>query len=550
MRPEIASLICPTIYEKLLNNENVERYEHVKGVGSDVFFIDHTYPEKANDDKDRSHSNLHEAEYLVALCKYFLKQGYRPTEITVLTMYRGQLLELKKRMHKSDYSGVRVAAVDDFQGEENEIILLSLVRSNSDGKIGFLSIENRICVSLSRAKIGLFVIGNLSMLRDKDNTVWPKILAYLSQRGYVGKELSPCCEVHPKNVVSASTAKDFLKCPEGGCQQKCDFRLSCDHSCPRLCHPVDREHRNTKCKQNCPKILQCGHKCKYKCHQCKEGCQPCSEPMIKRIDRCGHEVEMPCHQNPLKFACTEPCGKILDCGHLCQELCSRVCTTHCRVHVEKEMPCGHVNNIPCYFDASSTSIQCMEPCDENLDCGHKCSGRCGLCQRGRLHVRCQSQCGRRLVCSHVCNFSCSSSCPPCMKECNNYCVHSRCQRKCYELCVPCAEPCRWKCEHFKCTRLCSEMCDRPPCNEPCKRILKCGHPCIGLCGEKCPTKCRICDREEVCEILFGNEEDEDARFIQLEECGHVIEVMSCDKWMKQKKRRQASRSSVQVLSKM
>ena len=534
MRPEIASLICPTIYEKLLNNENVERYEHVKGIGSDLFFIDHTHPEKANDDKDRSHSNLHEADFLVALCKYFLKQGYRPTEITVLTMYRGQLLELKKRMRKADYSGVRVAAVDDFQGEENEIILLSLVRSNSDGKIGFLNIENRICVSLSRAKIGFFVIGNLSMLRDKDNTVWPEILANLSQRGYVGKELSLCCQVHPKNVVLASTAKDFLKCPEGGCQQKCDFRLICGHSCPRLCHPVDREHRNTKCKQKCPKVLKCGHKCKYKCHQCKEGCKPCSEPMIKRIDLCGHDVEMPCHQNPLEFDCTEPCGKILDCGHVCQELCSKKCTTHCRADVEKMLPCGHIRPVPCCFIASKSTIECMQPCDAILDCGHKCSGRCGLCQRGRLHMRCQSRCGRTLVCNHICNFPCSFSCPPCMENCNNYCVHSRCQRRCYELCVPCAEPCKWKCEHFKCTRLCSELCDRPPCNEPCKKKLKkCGHHCIGLCGEKCPNKCRICDREEVCEIFFGNEEDKNARFIQLEECGHVIEVTACDVWMEQ-----------------
>ena len=534
MRPEIASLICPTIYDKLLNNENVEQYEHVKGVGSDVFFIDHTYPEKANDDKDRSHSNQHEADYLVALCKYFLKQGYRPTEITVLTMYRGQLLELKKRMHRDVYDGVRVAAVDDFQGEENEIILLSLVRSNSDGKIGFLNIENRICVSLSRAKIGLFVIGNLSMLRNKHNTVWPQILANLSQRDYVGKELSLCCQVHPENVVLASTAKDFLRCPEGGCEQKCDFRFSCGHSCPRLCHPVDMEHKKTKCQQKCPKFLECGHRCNYKCYQCKEGCRPCSVPMIRRIDLCKHEVKMPCHQNPLEFACTEPCGKVMDCGHLCQELCSRICTRRCRVHVDETLPCGHVRSIPCYLIASKFIIECKQPCDAILDCGHKCSGECGLCQRGRLHKRCQSQCGRTLVCDHVCNFPCTPNCPPCTEKCNNYCVHSRCQRRCYEACVPCAEPCRWKCRHFKCTRLCSEMCDRPPCNEPCKKKLrKCGHRCIGLCGEKCPTKCRICDREEVCEIFFGNEEDKNARFIQLEECGHVIEVTACDAWMEQ-----------------
>lgn len=49
---------------------------------------------------------------------------------------------------------MRITVVDDFQGEESKIILLSLVRSNEDSKIGFLATENRICVALSRAKHG------------------------------------------------------------------------------------------------------------------------------------------------------------------------------------------------------------------------------------------------------------------------------------------------------------------------------------------------------------------------------------------------------------
>ena len=48
--------------------------------------------------------------------------------------------------------GVRVTVVDNFQGEENDIILLSLVRSNEENRIGFLKTDNRICVALSRAK--------------------------------------------------------------------------------------------------------------------------------------------------------------------------------------------------------------------------------------------------------------------------------------------------------------------------------------------------------------------------------------------------------------
>jgi len=66
-------------------------------------------------------------------------------------MYTGQMFLLKKEFSKT-CEGVRITCVDNFQGEENDIILLSLVRSNEKGNIGFLNIDNRICVSLSRAK--------------------------------------------------------------------------------------------------------------------------------------------------------------------------------------------------------------------------------------------------------------------------------------------------------------------------------------------------------------------------------------------------------------
>ena len=532
MRPEIASLIHPSIYDKLLNHDDVNHYENIKGVGKNLFFIDHTVPEKILHDKDKSHANEHEADFLAALCKYLLKQGYLSSQITLLTTYRGQLLELRKKMKRVDFDGVRVAVVDDFQGEENDIILLSLVRSNSEGNIGFLKIQNRICVLLSRAKMGFYVIGNLSVLRDKDVTVWPEILANVSHKQCIGKALPLYCQNHPQTIVTVSCSKDFCKCPEGGCEKKCNARLDCGHTCPRLCHPTDQEHKLTKCRQSCPRVLKCGHACSHQCWECRGGCPPCSVMVVKRIDLCGHDVLMPCHEEPLNYPCTMPCEKALDCTHTCQERCSRPCTFHCKVKVERKLSCGHVTVISCYLDPSE--VQCREPCNELLDCGHFCSGQCELCRRGRLHIRCWSRCDRQLVCGHMCDFPCTPTCPPCMKKCNNYCVHSRCQKKCYEPCVPCTEPCKWNCRHFRCSQRCGEICDRPPCNEPCKRKLKCGHPCIGLCGEKCPSKCRICNKDEVCEIFFGYEDEEDARFIELEECKHLIEVTACDEWMTQK----------------
>lgn len=92
---------------------------------------------------------------IARLAVYILQQGYPPSQITILTMYSGQrnlIMDKLRRVAHDDARNIRVCTVDGFQGEENEIILLSLVRSNSNNSIGFLKTSNRVCVGLSRAK--------------------------------------------------------------------------------------------------------------------------------------------------------------------------------------------------------------------------------------------------------------------------------------------------------------------------------------------------------------------------------------------------------------
>lgn len=530
MRPEISSLIHPSIYSNLNDHVTVTQYDHILGVAKDLFVIDHDNLEKPNRDGDvTTHVNVFEADYLVELCRYLLKQGYHPNQITILTMYRGQLLELKKKMRRNDFQGVRVAAVDDFQGEENDIVLLSLVRSNPESNIGFLSSPNRTCVSLSRAKKGLYIIGNLSMLRGKDKTLWPEIISDLEQQQCIGNALPLYCRVHKERKILVAVPEDFRKSPEGGCDQLCRTRLPCGHFCPRICHPNDMSHAKYKCLRDCPKTLPCGHKCGNKCYQCSSGCSPCSTTGHKVLPGCGHEVDMPCSANPLHYSCPRLCGKIMRCGHNCQNTCSMPCNLKCLVETEKTLPCGHKIKDLCSRLTDKT--KCPGKCEALLECGHPCVGTCGECHMGRLHMRCRQNCGRQLVCGHTCNFPCASTCPPCTKLCNNFCVHSQCPRKCYEVCDLCMEPCQWQCQHFRCTQPCGYPCDRPPCDEPCTKTLKCGHQCIGLCGERCPTLCRICNREEVREVFFGTEDSEDARFIVLEDCCHFFEVTSLDDWV-------------------
>lgn len=82
-----------------------------------------------------------------------------------------------------------------------------------------------------------------------------------------------------------------------------------------------------------------------------------------------------------------------------------------------------------------------------------------------------------------------------------------------------------------CTNKCGQQCSVPPCNEPCEKMLKCGHPCVGYCGDPCPPLCRICDKDTLTEIFFGDEDEADARFVLLVDCGHTMESQGMEHWM-------------------
>ncbi|NXS77528.1 ZNFX1 protein, partial [Erpornis zantholeuca] len=528
MRPEIAQLISPHIYEKLENHPSVLEYENIKGVSTNVFFVEHEVPEQEIQE-GKSHQNPHEAHFVVELCRYFLCQGYKPSQITILTTYTGQLFCLRRLMPLQIFEGVKVHVVDKYQGEENDIILLSLVRSNKEEKPGFLKIPNRICVALSRARKGLYCIGNMRMLGKVP--LWDKIIQTLGKNGHIGQSLELCCQNHPETKTQVSTGEDFNSVPEGGCSRPCEFRLSCGHVCARACHPYDPEHEKYKCLKPCQKVLCAdGHRCPKSCY---EPCGKCMVKVEKTIRKCGHKQMVPCHIPEREFECLEPCQKKLNCGHTCKNSCGQICTGLCPEQVTATLKCGHEQKVSCWIArmGREETVKCRSKCSVTLACGHVCSGTCHTCFGGRFHEACNSPCKRILICSHTCQEPCTTECPPCQKACQNYCIHSRCKKKCWESCVPCAEPCEWQCQHYQCTNLCSEPCNRPRCNVPCAKILPCGHPCVGLCGEPCPKKCLVCDHKELTQIFFGFEDEPDARFVQLEDCDHVFESQGLDHYM-------------------
>ncbi|KAL3693259.1 hypothetical protein R1sor_006910 [Riccia sorocarpa] len=66
-----------------------------------------------------------------------------------------------------------------------------------------------------------------------------------------------------------------------------------------------------------------------------------------------------------------------------------------------------------------------------------------------------------------------------------------------------------------------------------RKVLSCGHPCIGLCGEPCPSKCRVCDGDtlEIITQMTLAEFEETDSFHQLQDCMHLLEVSGLDTWM-------------------
>ncbi|XP_072308696.1 NFX1-type zinc finger-containing protein 1-like [Eucyclogobius newberryi] len=539
MRPDIARLLTPHIYSELENHPSVLEYDNIKGLNTNLFFVEHTHPEEEIKD-GRSHQNRHEAQFVVALCQYLLLQEYKPEQITILTTYTGQLLCLRNLMPASRFSGVKVHVVDKYQGEENDIVLLSLVRSNKQRKVGFLNIPNRVCVALSRAKKGLYCIGNSEMLGQVK--LWSNIFHTLREKDQIGTGLTLCCQNHPSRQVQACNATDFGQAPEGGCTQPCEYRLDCGHVCAKVCHTYDPEHKKYQCLKKCQKVFcDLGHRCLRLCYQT---CGDCNVMLEKTIPRCQHKQMVPCHKDPNSFVCQEPCQKTLDCEHPCDSVCGAPCTTNCKVKINFDLKCGHNKMDFCHFKTQNEPY-CTTPCKQELKCGHACRGKCSLCHEGRYHRACSQKCERILVCSHKCQAPCTN-CPPCARPCENCCVHSQCSRLCGQPCSRCVEPCAWQCPHQTCTKLCHEPCDRPPCDEPCDKALPCGHPCIGLCGEKCPGKCRVCDREEVTEIFFGFEQEEDALFIQLQDCGHIIERRAMDQYMEMDERQQENEEQVAI----
>ncbi|KNG46299.1 dead box helicase [Stemphylium lycopersici] len=254
MIPEIRRLLYP-IYQDTLKDHKIVRDPDnrppVPGMGgNNSFFFCHEWPESR--DANMSALNTMEAQMVVQFFDYLVLNGVDATKITVLTFYNGQrkqiLRNLRAHSNLRVYPGIQVVTVDSYQGEENDIVLLSLVRSNNKRSIGFLSSENRACVALSRAKRGFYIFGNAELLACESGT-WAAVVDIMfknkkpkvtnGQERRVGYQFPLQCSNHGRKIWCEDPS-DF-ELIKGGCDIKC--AECCD---PCKCHMCERRSGGVK----------------------------------------------------------------------------------------------------------------------------------------------------------------------------------------------------------------------------------------------------------------------------------------------------------------
>ncbi|KAE8154703.1 P-loop containing nucleoside triphosphate hydrolase protein [Aspergillus avenaceus] len=349
MCPEISTLVRRLTYPDLLDGPKTLNRPAPRGLQDRVIFIDHTHLEKEyseiSDSRDEgskgSKRNEFEAELILKIVRYLGQQGYGTDKLVVLTPYLGQLHLLRNRLREEndpvlndldsydliragllsqasarlEKRPIRLSTIDNYQGEESDIVIATLTRSNEKGDIGFMAAPQRLNVLLSRARNVLIMIGNSRTFvnSNKGKSVWAPFIDQLHENHHLYDGLPVKCEQHPQRTAILRTTKDFdVECPDGGCQQPCGVKLACGiHDCPSKCHQLS-DHSKMKCHKivdwKCPR----GHKLKRPCFQSQSTCHRCDEEERAAERRRQRDMLLDAKREELKKQYGEELAKIED----------------------------------------------------------------------------------------------------------------------------------------------------------------------------------------------------------------------------------------------
>lgn len=171
MRPAIAGFSSNYFYNGLLLTAN-----HLINAGTHITFID-TAGSGYNEVHGPDGTSLQNEGELQIVQKIIETESLDINKTALISPYSGQVSAAKEQLPAS----LRISTIDSFQGQEKETIIVSLVRSNDDGEIGFLKDYRRMNVAITRAKEQLFVIGDSATIGA--DPFYNAFLTYIEQQG-------------------------------------------------------------------------------------------------------------------------------------------------------------------------------------------------------------------------------------------------------------------------------------------------------------------------------------------------------------------------------
>jgi predicted DNA helicase len=157
-------------------NDRLLSAAHLQNTGTHITFID-TAGSGYNEEHGDDGCSLQNKGELAIVQKLFETESLDPLKTAFISPYAGQVAAAKEILS----SQLRISTIDSFQGQEKETIIISLVRSNDDGDIGFLKDYRRMNVAITRAKEQLFVIGDSATIGA--DVFYNAFLTYIEKHG-------------------------------------------------------------------------------------------------------------------------------------------------------------------------------------------------------------------------------------------------------------------------------------------------------------------------------------------------------------------------------
>ncbi len=420
--------------------------QFVPGVKPQVFFWD-LKTEEGRAAVGLSRCNYGEAEACCALVSWLLHCGVPPAAISVITPYKGQKITIMRQLRKvkgalvprrpdnvgrrvSKPNEVVVSTVDRYQGDENDIVILSLVSTRPGNR--FVALRNRFIVATSRARMGFYILGasgavSKNLKGGEGPSHWRRLLTDLdvadteeakdinsdTQEKRLGNKLTICCPRHQDVIREIAEPSEFPTTPEERsefCKKPCSFLLPwCKHPCQvNYCHAPSKVPHTSKCETVVPRPCEEHKDIPLLCFEVRqqvpnmfslvEALQHyrCDVIVEYRRPDCPHTVELSCHRRSLLLtgdvalkACVEIVADYVNpsCGHKIKapKCCERreweETPPPCREMVQHVRLCGCRTRMSCHDSVNESSMDNPPKCREAVTaprprCSHKLASRC------------------------------------------------------------------------------------------------------------------------------------------------------------------------------